>query len=49
MRIWDALDPGYRLSVSYIARVVPIYPTGLPPGRPVVFRNLGAGGMEPSP
>ena len=24
MRIWDALDPGYRLSVSYIARVVRI-------------------------
>lgn len=49
MRIWDALDPGYRLSVSYIARVVPIYPTGLASGRPVVFRNLGAGGREPSP
>jgi hypothetical protein len=24
MRIWDALDPAYRLSVSYIARVVRI-------------------------
>ena len=24
MRIWDALDPSYRLSVSYIARVVRI-------------------------
>jgi Pvc16 N-terminal domain len=34
MRIWDALDPGYRLSVSYIARVVRIdtdpFPTALP-------------------
>jgi hypothetical protein len=24
MRIWDALEPSYRLSVSYIARVVRI-------------------------
>jgi hypothetical protein len=24
MRIWDVLDPAYRLSVSYIARVVRI-------------------------
>ncbi|MGB8885988.1 MAG: DUF4255 domain-containing protein [Candidatus Korobacteraceae bacterium] len=33
LRIWDALGPKYRLSVSYIARVVRIdrfIPTGLP-------------------
>lgn len=26
MRIWDALDPSYRLSVSYVARVLHIEP-----------------------
>lgn len=26
MRIWDALDPAYRLSVSYVARVLNIEP-----------------------
>jgi hypothetical protein len=26
MRIWDAVDPGYRLSASYVARVVRIDP-----------------------
>jgi len=26
MRIWDALDPAYRLSVSYVARVLSIEP-----------------------
>ena len=35
MRIWDALDPAYRISVSYVARVVRLDPdqdTGpLPP------------------
>lgn len=31
MRIWDALTPAYRLSVSYIARVIRIDPDG--PGR----------------
>ena len=36
MRIWDALEPAYRLSVSYIARVVRVDSTPLPPARPVV-------------
>jgi hypothetical protein len=31
MRIWDALEPPYRLSVSYIARVVRIDPDGPQP------------------
>lgn len=35
LRIWDALGPKYRLSVSYIARVVRI-DTGITPGAPVV-------------
>ncbi len=26
MRIWDTIDPAYRLSVSYIARLVRIDP-----------------------
>lgn len=40
MRIWDALEPSYRLSVSYIARVVRIDPDPAPSGVPVVARNI---------
>ncbi len=36
MRIWDALDPPYRLSVSYVARVVRIDVDPPPDSRPVV-------------
>ena len=36
MRIWDALAPDYRLSISYIARVVRIDPDGDEGGLPVV-------------
>lgn len=36
MRIWDALDPAYRLSVSYVARVVRIDVDPPPDSRPVV-------------
>ncbi len=36
MRIWDALAPEYRLSISYIARVVRIDPDERESGRPVV-------------
>lgn len=36
MRIWDALTPTYRLSVSYIARVVRIDPLQVETGRRVV-------------
>jgi hypothetical protein len=36
MRIWDALDPAYRLSVAYVARVVRIDHEPVAPGRPVV-------------
>jgi hypothetical protein len=36
MRLWDALEPAYRLSVSYIARVVRIDHEPSPTGRPVV-------------
>lgn len=40
MRIWDALTPNYRLSVSYKARVVRIDPIPIPEGEPVVARRL---------
>jgi uncharacterized protein DUF4255 len=36
MRIWDALQPSYRLSVSYIARVVRIDADAVPAAPPVV-------------
>ncbi|MBZ0316583.1 MAG: DUF4255 domain-containing protein [Anaerolineae bacterium] len=36
MRIWDALDPPYHLSVSYVARVVRIDVDPPPESRPVV-------------
>lgn len=36
MRIWDALAPSYRLSLSYIARVVRIDPDEVEAGLPVV-------------
>ncbi|ALP53825.1 hypothetical protein Tel_12150 [Candidatus Tenderia electrophaga] len=36
MRIWDALAPNYRLSLSYIARVIRIDPDDAETGLPVV-------------
>lgn len=36
MRIWDALSPPYRLSLSYIARVIRIDPDASETGLPVV-------------
>ena len=36
MRIWDTLEPDYRLSLSYIARVVRIDPDDVSEGRAVV-------------
>jgi Pvc16 N-terminal domain len=43
MRIWDLLQPKYRLSVSYIARVVRIDTDYEPGGRPVVASRLTFG------
>lgn len=40
MRIWDALSEPYRLSVSYIARVVRIDPDEPTEARPVVDRRI---------
>jgi len=36
MRVWDALAPNYRLSLSYIARVIRIDPADSESGLPVV-------------
>ena len=43
MRIWDALDPAYRLSVSYIARLVRLDPDTQVQGRPAVASQFGYG------
>jgi hypothetical protein len=43
MRIWDALDPAYRLSVSYIARLVRLDPDSQEDGRPVVATRFAYG------
>lgn len=40
MRIWDALEPSYHLSVSYIARVVRIDADTGPDARPVVAQRF---------
>ncbi|PTL85945.1 DUF4255 domain-containing protein [Vitiosangium sp. GDMCC 1.1324] len=45
MRIWDAFQRPYTLSISYIARVVRIdVPPSTPSGRPVVARRLSFSG-----
>lgn len=49
MRIWDALDPPYRLSVSYIARVVRIDPDSTPDSRPVVASRFSLTDREAQP
>lgn len=36
MRIWDTLEPKFRLSLGYVARVVRIEPTEIPEQRAVV-------------
>jgi hypothetical protein len=49
MRIWDALQPSYRLSVSYIARVVRIDGDAVPAAPPVVATRFNyADALEPA-
>lgn len=48
MRIWDALEPAYRLSVSYIARMVRIDPDAIVDATPVVATRLGHGTATPA-
>lgn len=49
MRIWDALVPPYRLSVSYIARVVRIDPDVVETDRPVVATRFSFTDREAEP
>jgi hypothetical protein len=44
MRIWDAVAPAYRLSLSYTARVVRLDPALIAPPPPIVARRLALGG-----
>lgn len=46
MRIWDAIEPGYRLSFSYIARAVRIDPDETPDHLPVVATRFGFGQLK---
>ena len=49
MRIWDALEPSYRLSTSYVARVVRLDPDeDEEQFAPVVARRLALGREEPT-
>jgi hypothetical protein len=43
MRIWDALEPSYRLSTTYVARVVRLDPDTDEVFAPVVARRLALG------
>jgi hypothetical protein len=49
MRIWDALTPPYRLSVSYIARMVRIDAERIPDALPVVASRLSFDPAMPPP
>jgi hypothetical protein len=40
MRIWDALEPAYRLSATYVARLVRLDPDEIGEFRPAVARRL---------
>jgi hypothetical protein len=48
MRIWDAVDPAYRLSVSYIARVVRVDGPVVPAPKPVVATRFSFSNQEAS-
>lgn len=48
MRIWDALEPAYRLSVSYIVRLVRIDPDRIDPAAPVVATRFAYGSAVPA-
>lgn len=43
MRLWDAINPTYRLSLPYLARVVRIDPDSAEEGRPVVATRYDYG------
>jgi hypothetical protein len=43
MRIWDAIEPSYRLSTTYVARLVRLDPDTQGEFRPAVARRLAIG------
>ena len=47
MRIWDAFEPPYRLSVSYIARLVRLDPDRIDAAGPVVASRFAYGQARP--
>lgn len=47
-RIWDSIQPGYRLSVSYIARMVRLDPDTFLDASPVVATRFTAGRAVPA-
>jgi hypothetical protein len=49
MRIWDTLEPKYRLSVGYVARVVRIDPGEIPEQAPVVATRFNYAVPAPAP
>jgi len=46
MRVWDAIEKPYRLSTSYVARVVRLDPDTSVEARPVVATRLAYGAAE---
>jgi hypothetical protein len=48
MRIWDALEPAYRLSVPYVARLVRVDPDVFTQAVPVVAVRMGYGTAVPA-
>ena len=46
MRIWDAVNPGYRLSIPYMARVVRVDPDSPTENKPVIATRFGYGEVE---
>lgn len=49
LRLWDGLEPSYRLSVPYVARVVRIDPDAEPDRKPVVATRFVFGGHQVAP
>jgi hypothetical protein len=48
MRIWDALEPAYRLTVPYVARLVRVDPDVIETALPVVATRMGYGTAVPA-
>ena len=49
MRIWDAFEAHYRLTVSYVARVVRVDADSIPDTRPVVATRFAVTDLEAAP